>query len=229
MRAMLFKPAVVAIAIVGALVAGGIAYATIPDSNGVVHACYHVNPQGTVDGSGNLRVIDPSSANKDGSACKKDEKALDFNQTGPQGQQGPVGPTGPTGPSGASHAYSTFSDYHFTGISPNTNTISKLTLPAGDYVVWATGSVVKSGYLNTTGSDNDVKCSLNDPDDNAVTASVAQAYGPHYEDAVPYMLVATMSLPSDGTITVECSTLTGSVPSEVDFNSLVATQVDAIN
>ena len=68
--------------------AGGIAYATIPDSNGVIHACYHVNPHGTVDGSGNLRVIDPASTNKDGSACRKDEKALDFDQTGPQGAKG---------------------------------------------------------------------------------------------------------------------------------------------
>ncbi len=46
MKGKLVRPAVVTAAIVGALVAGGIAYATIPDSNGVIHACYHVNPQG---------------------------------------------------------------------------------------------------------------------------------------------------------------------------------------
>lgn len=74
-----------------------------------------------------------------------------------------------------------------------------------------------------------MKCSLNDPSDNAVTASQAEANGLDYEDAVPYMLVATMSLPSGGTITVDCATLTGTVVSEVDFNSLVATKVDAVN
>ena len=80
------------------------------------------------------------------------------------------------------------------------------------------GSVVQSGTFNTLGSDNDVKCSLNDPNDNAVTASEATADGFNYTDAVPYTLVATMSLPSGGTITVDCATLTGTVGAEVDFN-----------
>lgn len=228
MKGKLIKPALVLAAIAGALVAGGIAYATIPDSSGVIHACYHVNPQGVVDASGNLRVIDPSSTNKDGSACKKDEKALNFNQTGPQGQQGQQGQQGPQGPSGSSHAYSTSNEVAQTQISPNSNTITSLTLPAGDYVVWATGSVVKSGLINTTGSQNDVKCSLNDPADNAVTASEAEAKFDD-GDAVPYTLVDTMSLPSGGTITVNCTTKDGTVPSELDFNTLVATKVDAVN
>jgi hypothetical protein len=51
----------------------------------------------------------------------------------------------------------------------------------------------------------------------------------NYTDAVPYMLVATVSLSTSGTITVDCATLTGTVGAEVDFNSLVATKVDAVN
>jgi hypothetical protein len=115
-----------------------------------------------------------------------------------------------------------------TQISPNSNTITQLTLPAGDYVVWATGSVVRSGIINTSGSANDVKCALDDPDSNSVTASEAEA---NFDDgdAVPYMLVATMSLSTSGTITVDCTTKDGTVPSELDFNSLVATKVDAVN
>jgi hypothetical protein len=136
------------------------------------------------------------------------------------------GAQGPQGPSGSSQAYSDSNLEGLTQLSPNSTTITKLTLPAGDYVVWATGSVVKYGTVPTTGSDNDVKCVLDDPDDNAVTASEAQAF---YDDAVPYMLVGTLSLPTSGTITVDCTTLTGSVVSAVDFNSLVATKVDAVN
>lgn len=170
-------------------------------------------------------MIDPSSTNKDGSACKHDEKALDFNQTGPQGKPGLPGPPGP---SGSSHAYSDFNEAAQTNLSPQSNTITSLTLPAGNYVVWATGSVVRSGIIDTTGSDNNVKCALDDPDDNAVTASETEA---NFDDgdAVPYMLVDTMSLPSGGTITVDCTTKDGSVVSEVDFNTLVATKVDALN
>ena len=134
MKGKLIRPALVAVAIVGALVAGGIAYATIPDSNGVIHACYHVNGQGAVDGSGNLRVIDPSSSNKDGSTCKHDEKALDFNQTGPPGAQGPQGPTGP------SDVYSV--DGFGAGIKSLpiatwVDLATTSTLPAGSYFVQA--------------------------------------------------------------------------------------------
>src|SRR5205814_8480076 len=83
MKGKLIRPAVVALAIVGALlVAGGIAYATIPDSNGVIHGCYQKN-QGT------LRVIDAGTAQ----TCSSSETALNWSQTGPQGAQGPTGPS----------------------------------------------------------------------------------------------------------------------------------------
>lgn len=222
MKGKLIRPAVVAVVAAGALlVAGGIAYATIPDGSGVIHGCYQKN-QGT------LRVIDTGQAQ----TCSSSEAPLNWSQTGPQGPQGLQGPQGiqgPQGPSGSSHAYSTSNLAAQTFLSPSANTITKLTLPAGNYVVSATGTVVKTGIFNTTGSDNDVKCSLNDPEDNALTASQAEANGLDYEDAVPYVLVDTMSLPSGGTITVDCTTLTGTVSSEVDFNTLVATAVDAVN
>lgn len=227
MKGKLIRPAFVALAIAaGLLVAGGIAYATIPDSNGVIHACYKVDPKGNLDANATLRLIDPSSTKSpDSAACKNNEQALNWSQTGPQG---PQGIQGPQGPSGSSHAYSTFKDVSQTLIAPQSHTVTSLTLPSGNYVVWATGSVVRHGIINTTGSDNDVKCALNGPDDNAVAASEAEA---NFDDgdAVPYMLVATMQLENGGTITVDCTTKDGTVNSEVDFNSLVATKVDAVN
>jgi hypothetical protein len=203
----------ITMAVVVLLLAGvGIAYATIPDSNGVIHACYQ-----TLKGS--LRVVDSTES------CSNGEAPLSWNQTGPPG---PPGVQGPPGPSGSSHAYTDSNEQWQAGLSPNATTITQLTLPAGNYVVLATGSVVKNGIFNTTGSDNDVKCFLNDPNDNTLAASEATASG-DYTAAVPYMLVGTVSLPTGGTITVDCATLTGSVASEVDFNSLVATKVDAVN
>jgi type VI protein secretion system component Hcp len=74
-------------------VAGGLAYATIPDSGGVIHACYLTK-------LGTLRVIDPSA----GQQCTSLETAIDWNKQGPQGIQGlpgPKGDTGATGPAGA--------------------------------------------------------------------------------------------------------------------------------
>jgi len=68
------------------LAAGGMAYASIPGPDGVIHGCYNTN-------KGDLRVLDPSSSKKDLSSCGKDETPLDWNQTGPAGAKGPTGPS----------------------------------------------------------------------------------------------------------------------------------------
>jgi hypothetical protein len=68
--------------------AGGIAYASIPDGSGVIHACYKKS-------GGTLRVIDDSQQ-----FCDSNETPIQWSQTGPQGIPGPQGPTGPTGPTG---------------------------------------------------------------------------------------------------------------------------------
>jgi hypothetical protein len=79
--------------ILGAFIAGGVAYATIPDGSGVIHGCY-VKSGSNI---GHLRVIDTGA----GQACRATETPIAWNQTGPQGAVGQTGPTGPQGPSGA--------------------------------------------------------------------------------------------------------------------------------
>lgn len=75
-------------AFVTLVVGGGIAYATIPDSNGVIHGCMN-------KGSGILRVIDDAV-----SPCSAGETPLSWNAQGPKGDQGDAGPPGPAGPQG---------------------------------------------------------------------------------------------------------------------------------
>jgi len=65
--------------------AGGIAYASIPDSSGVIHGCFKAT-------GGALRVIDTGA----GGACNASERALDWNQAGPEGATGSAGPAGPS-------------------------------------------------------------------------------------------------------------------------------------
>lgn len=80
-----------AAALAALLVTGaGLAYASIPDQNQVIHGCYK-----TLDGK--LRVIDTGA----GDSCLSSEVSLDWNQQGPQGPTGPQGPQGPAGPSGS--------------------------------------------------------------------------------------------------------------------------------
>jgi hypothetical protein len=70
------------------LAAGGVAYATIPDSSGVIHGCFSTK-------TGALRVID-TGANQ---SCTSREQPLSWNQ------QGPPGPPGPPGTGGATTYY----------------------------------------------------------------------------------------------------------------------------
>jgi hypothetical protein len=68
---------------------GGVAYASIPDSAGVITACrQNVN--------GGLRLIDPSA----GAHCTPAETLVTWNQGGPTGPKGPAGDKGPLGDKG---------------------------------------------------------------------------------------------------------------------------------
>ena len=62
--------------------------ATVPDGNGVIHACF-------TKSTGTIRVIDNSVTN-----CKSGETSLAWNVQGPPGPQGPQGSVGPQGAQG---------------------------------------------------------------------------------------------------------------------------------
>jgi hypothetical protein len=82
---------------------GGVGYAAIPDSGGVVHGCYDTSPGAGVSGAFPLYVIDTSSLSSCPMGRSAQMTALNWNMAGPQGQQGSpgtVGPQGPPGPTG---------------------------------------------------------------------------------------------------------------------------------
>src|SRR5690348_16282315 len=111
-----------------ALLAGGIAYAAIPDASGVIHGCY----KKTSPNQGTLRVIDTEKGQK----CLSSETTLTWNQTGPQGPTGPQGSTGPQGPAGPSAAFATIVDGPVAAPAGGPTTVASLSIPqAGDYVV----------------------------------------------------------------------------------------------
>jgi hypothetical protein len=79
--------------------AAGVAYATIPDSQGVILACYKAD-------SGQLRLSNTGG-------CGPSESALSWNRVGPAGPPGPTGPQGmpgPPGPAGVSGYQTVSSD-----------------------------------------------------------------------------------------------------------------------
>ena len=129
--------------------AGGIAYATIPGDDGVIHGCYLTR-------TGLLRVIDPTT-----SSCTSFETPIDWNQTGPEGPsgpqgpqgepgppgpQGPEGPQGAPGPSGVSKVY--IGDETFPqvlSVPDSGGPIARINLPAGRFVLFASASFNNPG------------------------------------------------------------------------------------
>ena len=207
--------AVVAFIALALLTVGGVAYATIPGSGGVIHGCYS-------NLTGSLSVIDTAK----GQTCKKaTETALDWNQTGPQGPQGiqgpqgPQGDPGPQGPSGSSHAYSDSSGLQLLPAGPSVfpATITSVSVPAGSYAITATGF---TGQI--IGTDNIGSCTLSGG------ATIDFNMSDHKFGT--YAVTGVDTLSSPGTIELDCvGDTTSSWGPEVGDNNLVAIQVDALN
>jgi Collagen triple helix repeat (20 copies) len=214
-----------AVAVGGALVVGGVAYASIPDSSGVIHSCV---ANGTVKNApkGSLRLIDTPSE-----SCGAGEQALNFNQTGPRGPIGPVGPTGPTGPQGPSGnngatgpqgpagntgpqgatgaaGPATLATYHArgfvvnTGVPRRTATLASIDLPAGSFALTAT-----IWLENDDDDDQAYTCDLTGgtvTEGNSSLAYTLSGIGDD-GDTTTIPLAARVVLASPGTVTVECN------------------------
>lgn len=72
----------------GAALAGGVAWATIPSADGTIHGCYK-------QANGDLRVVDNAGD------CKNNELAISWNEKDVAGATGATGPQGPKGETGA--------------------------------------------------------------------------------------------------------------------------------
>jgi hypothetical protein len=102
-----------------AVAAGGIAYASIPASTGVISGCYSTS-------TGALRVIDTATT----TSCNSGESSLNWNQRGQTGPTGPRGPQGPQGPAYFARVLTT---------DNNTYKPSSITIKSWDYsdgTVW---------------------------------------------------------------------------------------------
>lgn len=172
---------VITAAVAVAIVISGtaIAYASIPDSSGVIHGCY------TVKG-GALRVIDTAK----GQTCTTGQHSLQWNQTGPKGAAGPPGPAGVSGFSVArctvedasgplvvdssSGGTCTTSGSASTGVG-----VATLTCPVGKQALSASWQFntphVISGYLNPDATSYDFTLDLEIAFPNTVGVEVTCA------------------------------------------------------
>jgi hypothetical protein len=205
MKGKLIRPAVVALTIVGALlVAGGIAYATIPDGGGVIHACYQKN-------QGALRVIDTDKAQ----TCSSSESPLIWSQTGQPGQQGPPGPTGPSDVWSVDGYNAGLKNLPFQ--TPE-NLATTSTLPAGSYFVQAETEAENISSISTAYFCDLVDSSNTVYQDTRVTSA----------DWVTIPVQAVITLNSPDTISLQCEA--ANTPGTEAFNwQLAAIKVGTVH
>lgn len=227
------------------LLAVGIGYAAIPAANGTISSCYNAssNP------SGQLRVIDKDA----GAKCGKNEKPLDFNQTGPkgdkgdtgeqgiqgiqgvkgdqgiqgiQGEQGLQGETGPQGEAGAGGLPGVYYAGAIDAHSVHEDSIAILSrdVPSGSYVIEARyRAQVEPGFTSRA------VCQL--PGGGFVTDKVG--HGPAIEEAVAddvreLSLTSAVNHPG-GPIELSCRAVGGPKLVTIGSATLLITEVASVN
>jgi hypothetical protein len=234
-RSWLRRGVVLAVIAVAAAV-GGVAYASIPDSAGVIHSCY-------LKSGGSLRVIDSAAK------CGTNETSLNWNQQGPAGPAGPTGPTGsagpagpagptgptgpqgPAGPSGSSHVYYATNSLDVTSDfgSAKQLVVGLSDLPAGSYLVESTlHSTFASG--ETTGADGFCYLGKNGSGVSAATGEAAGDGSAGSGDGFGFLGALTLSavVTVDGTDTLADYCNNDGTPIEVNGN-MSALKLDAVN
>lgn len=211
------RPGLGVLAIVGALLlAGGVAYATIPDGNGVIHGCYNTNPaRGPL---GALRVVDTGQ----GQTCGTGESTLAWSQTGPRGATGPQGPQGQQGPVGPSDVWSADGYGSNKGIYLQ-ETLTTLTVPAGKYIVEGEAAMTDSN----SGTGTSFLCYLMDASNTYGQAIGSTSNSDAYDDKTEVPIQAVVTLASQDTLSLQCR---GSDPfAEAHDWKLEATAVGAVH
>jgi type VI protein secretion system component Hcp len=134
--------------LLGVGLAGGaaaVAVATVPDSSGVIHACYSVAAAGPnkvlpTQGGPNVWIYDPSEGQtcSDPAAGATSPQPISWNVTGPQGPPGRNGIQGPPGKPGTA-------TFTYTLVPPQV----KVTAPPDGGVVLGTGrSAISFQFLS---------------------------------------------------------------------------------
>ncbi|MGO9763653.1 MAG: hypothetical protein ACLP1Q_20565 [Solirubrobacteraceae bacterium] len=225
------SPALAAVTVALLAALGGVAWASIPGPEGIIHGCYGKH-------GGQLRVIDTTAGGK----CRHKEAALNWDETGPPGPRGGRGATGPrgaAGPLGAagasgsagaqgpSNAYSASETAAFA-LAGGERDVLSLNLPAGRYVVSASVNVANTDATNE--GPETATCVIND-----VPVSTAEASG---TATIPFVsgLDASETVPLDGTwrlsapetLELSCTQLTAGATS-ASLAQIDAIQVGALN
>ena len=173
----------------GCLVAFASSAAVGQTQPAAIHAC--------IGSSGLLQVVAA------GTACNKNQTALTWNVAGPQGLVGPPGPPGPSTAFTTDNFSGGFGAEVLSSDPSNPTEIAALDLPAGNYVLNAVIGLYASVPLGTLAPFSPVQCSLRDG--TAIVGTEFRALvGGATASFASLPVVATITLPAAGTVTVAC-------------------------
>jgi hypothetical protein len=149
----------------------------------------------------------------------------DKGDVGPIGAIGPVGPSGPAGPIGTTRParlYYTSRTTNFVFASTSYEDVATLRLPGGVYL--ATGH---ANALNTSGVDDAVRCSILADHVNR-SGEASEDVGPIAGAEHGMTMAAALNLSGPSTVTLSCFHDNASAHPELEFMSLWAIGVDAL-
>jgi hypothetical protein len=152
---------------------------------------------GCANSAGELRLL------KSGKHCRRGQKTVTWNATGPQGPRGSQGPAGAPGGPGLSNAYeaSRSAGPLIATEGATLETFATLSVPSGSYVASAKATI-KYSQKNATA---EVVCDLtNDQNLEKDADTITISSGPVVEDANAFTLEASAKLPSGGTWQLRC-------------------------
>jgi hypothetical protein len=174
-----------------------VAHATIPDANGVFHACYTKSMSA-------IRIIDSATTQ-----CTSNETEIHWSETGPQGAPGPQGPMGSAGPRGPSNGF--VGDNFSAGFVPvavstdaNVPTrILALALPAGSYILNAAVGLHADVALGTLVPFANVECAFS-VSGGSFGTGFRTLVGGSTSSSASIPLVAVVTLATADTVVLAC-------------------------
>jgi|HubBroStandDraft_2_1064218.scaffolds.fasta_scaffold281980_2 hypothetical protein len=186
-------------AVATAVVVGGVSYASIPDSNGLVHGCY--KSAASSNGTHKLAVINPATT----SACPSGYTGLDWNADGPNGYSVQTSD---------SRLNDTFTE------------VANLSLPAGSYIIDANAWLDNTSPSNSS-SLGVCEVVFGSATDEVEAGLLGPSSAPLTDQTPSLTIAGTVTSPTNATLSCEAVGNTGETTANTA--SMTAVQVGSLN
>ena len=189
----------VLVAVAAAVVIGGVSYASIPDSNGLIHGCYKTAASST--GTHKLTVINSATT----SACPSGFASLNWNADGANGYSAQA------------------SDTH---LGDTLTTVATLALPAGSYLIDASAWLENVSPSNAS-SLGVCELRFGTASDEVEAGLLGPSSAPLDDQTLSLTVGGTATSATDATLS--CEAVGNSGDTYAETGSMTASQIGSLN